>query len=51
MESANQSAPHRLPDKQDEPPVKLLYIRSDEDTHDVLEAGLATIVGRYAPHV
>jgi len=52
MQSANETAPHRLPAKRDQDtPVTLLYIRSDHDSHDVLDAGLATIVGRYAPLV
>lgn len=52
MESANQSAPHRLPVGQDEnAPVKLLYIRSDEESHELLDAGLSTIVERYSPLV
>ena len=52
MESANASAPHLLPttDEQDAS-VTLLYIRTNDGPHNVLDAGLTTIVARYAPVV
>ncbi len=50
MESASQSAPHRVPTSQNAP-ITLLYIRSDQESHDLLDTGLATIVARYAPLV